>query len=99
MHLKNSELSFFTNNASFAHFHQVSINSITNWTFSKIQLKFGTINNEEIYYNKRYLHLRLSKYNETSPKLVYSEETSDTVMREKFQQILMQNAKVLNQDR
>ena len=39
------------------------------------------------------------KYNETSPKLVYSQETSGTEMREKFQPILIQNAKVLNQYR
>ena len=32
----------------------------------------GTINNEEKSYNKRYLPLSFSKYNETSPKLVYS---------------------------
>ena len=72
IHLKNSELSFFTNNASFGHFHQVSMNSITNWTFSKFKVQF--------YYNyqlgkslkKRYLPLSFSKYNETTPKLVYS---------------------------
>ena len=48
-------------------------------------------------YNKRYLPLSSSKYNETSPKLVYSQETSGTVMRAKIQLILMQNAKVMNQ--
>ena len=31
----------------------------------------GTINNEEKSYNKRYLPLIFSKYNKTSPKLVY----------------------------
>ena len=84
MQLKNSDQSFFTNNASFGHFNQVSMNSITNCQFSKFQLKFGTINNEEIYYNKRYLHLSFSKYNDTSQKLVYSLETSGTVMRAKI---------------
>ena len=46
-----------------------------------------------------FLPLSFSKYNETSPKLVYSQETSGTEMREKFQPILIQNAKVLNQYR
>ena len=40
-----------------------------------------------------------SKYNETCQKLVYSQETSVTVMHAKFPLISMQNAKVLNQDR
>ena len=43
--------------------------------------------------------LSFSKYKETSPKLVYSQETSGTVMHEKFQPISMKNAKVLNQYR
>ena len=34
---------------------------------------------------------------ETSPDLVYPEETSGTVMRVKFELILMQSAKVLNE--
>ena len=59
----------------------------------------GTISNQEKSYNKRYLPLSYSKYNETSPKLVYSYETSGTVMHAIFQPISMQNAKVLNQDR
>ena len=59
-----------------------------------------TINNEEKSYNKRYLPLSFfSKYNETSPQLVYSQETSGTVMSVKFQLISMQSAKVLNEDR
>ena len=61
-------------------------------------LRMTSVNNEEKSYNKRYLPLSFSKYNEASPKLVYSEETSGTVMRAKFQLISMQNAKVLNQD-
>ena len=47
---------FFTSNASFGHFHQVSINLI------KISYR----------YNKSYLPLSFSKYNETNPNLVYS---------------------------
>ena len=46
-----------------------------------------------------YLPLSFSKYNETSPKLVYFQETRGTVMCEKSQLISMQNGKVLNQDR
>ena len=57
------------------------------------------VSNEQNSYNKRYLPLSFSKHNEASAKLVYSEETSGTVMREKFQLISMQNAKVLNQDK
>ena len=57
-----------------------------------------TISNEEKSYNKRYLLISFSKHNKTSPKLVYTKETSGTVMREKIQLISMQNAKVLNQD-
>ena len=44
----------------------------------------GTINNEEKRYNKRYLPLSFSKYNETSPKLAYSEEANGIMMRAKF---------------
>ena len=47
----------------------------------------------------RYLPLSFSKYNETSPKLVYFQETCGTVMCAKIQLIAMQNGKVLNQDR
>ena len=47
----------------------------------------------------RYLPLSFSKYKETSPKLVYFQETRGTVMRAKIQLISMQNGKVLNQDR
>ena len=57
-----------------------------------------SVNNEEKSYNKRYLPLSFSKHNQASPKLVYSEETSSTVMRAKFQLISMQNAKVLNKN-
>ena len=64
MHFQNSKLGFFTNNASCGHFHQVSINLIT------ISYR----------YNKSYLPLSFSKYNETNQKLVYSYETSGTVM-------------------
>ena len=46
-HFPNSELSFFTNNASFGHFHQVSMNSITNCTFSNFRYNSRTITNEE----------------------------------------------------
>ena len=59
----------------------------------------GTSNNEEKSYNKWYLPLRFSNHKETSPKLVHSKQTSGTVMHAKFQLILMQNAKVLNEDR
>ena len=47
----------------------------------------------------RYVPLSFSKYNETSPKLVYFQETRGTVMRTKIQLISMENGKVLNQDR
>ena len=57
-----------------------------------------TISNEEKSYNKRYLLISFSKHNKTSPKLVYTKETSGTVMRAKIQLISMQNAKVLNED-
>ena len=67
--------------------------------FQNFRYNSGNINNEGKSYNKRYLPLSFPKYNQTSPKLVYSQETSGTVMRAKFQLILMQNAKVLNQDR
>ena len=43
--------------------------------------------------------LNFSKYNDTSPKLVYSQEKSGEVMREKFQPISMQYVKLLNQYR
>ena len=69
MHFQNSKLSFFTNNASFGHFHQVSMNSITNCTFSKFRYNFATINNEEKSYNKRYLPLSFSKYNRDKSKV------------------------------
>ena len=62
-----------------AHFRNFRYNSIT-------------ITNEEKSYNKKYLLLGFSKYNKTSQNLVYSEETSDTVMHEKIQLISMQNA-------
>ena len=48
-------------------------------------------------YNKRYLPLSFSKYNQASPKLVYSQETSDTVMRTKFKQISMKMQRFWNQ--
>ena len=67
--------------------------------FQNFRYNSIAINNEQKSYNKRYLPLSSSKYNETSPKLVYSQETSSTVMREKIQLILMQNAKVMNQNR
>ena len=57
-----------------------------------------TISNEEKSYNQRYLLISFYKHNKTSPKLVYTKETSGTVMREKIQLISMQNAKVLNED-
>ena len=50
-------------------------------------------------YNKRYLPLSSFKYKEKSPKLVHSQESSNTVMQVKIQLISMQNAKVLNQER
>ena len=49
--------------------------------------------------NKRYLPLSFSKYNETSPKLVYFQETRGTVISEKIQLILMQNGKVFSESR
>ena len=57
-----------------------------------------TISNEEKSYNKRYLLISLSKHKKTSPKLVYTKQTSGTVMRAKIQLISMQSAKDLNQD-
>ena len=56
------------------------------------------ISNEEKSYNKRYLLISFSKLNEKGPKLVYTKETSGTVVHAKIQLISMQNAKVLNQD-
>ena len=75
------------------------MNSITNCTFYKFQLQLWKSNNEEKSYNKRYLPISFSKYNETSPKLFYFKETSGTVMHAKIQLISMQNEKVLNQER
>ena len=67
--------------------------------FKSFRYNTIAINNEEKSYNNRYLPLSSSKYNKTSPKLVYSQGTSGTVMHEKIQPISMQNAKVMNQDR
>ena len=67
--------------------------------FQNFRYNSIAISYEEKSYNKRYLPLSSSKYNETSPKLVYSQETSATVMCAKSQLILMQNAKVMNQNR
>ena len=72
--------------AQIVHFQNFRYNSIA-------------IKNEQKSYSKRYLPLSSSKYNETSPKVVYSQETSGTVMHAKIQLILMQNAKVTNQNR
>ena len=92
MHFQNSELSFLTKNASVGHFQQVSMNFITISTFQNF-------NNGEKSDNKRYRPLSFSKYNKTSPKLIYSEETTGRVMDAKFQLISMENAGVLNRDR
>ena len=62
--------------------------------FQNFRYNSGAINNEEKSYNKRYLPPSFSKYNKTSPKLVYPEEISATVVHAKFQLILMQNPKV-----
>ena len=75
------------------------MNSITNCIFYKFQVQLWKSNNEEKSYNKRYPSISFSKYNETSPKLVNSEQTSGTVMHAQIQLISMQNAKVLNQER
>ena len=40
--------------------------------FTNFRYNSATINNQEKSYNSRYLPLSFSKYNETSPKLVYS---------------------------
>ena len=55
--------------------------------FWNIRYNSWTINNEEKSYKKRYPLLTFSKYNETSPKLVYTKETSGTVMRAKIKLI------------
>ena len=67
--------------------------------FQNFRYNTIAINNEEKSYNNRNLPLSSSKYNKTSPKLVYSQDTSGTVMHEKIQPISMQNAKVMNQER
>ena len=77
---------FHNNNAPFGHFHQVSMNFITISTFSKFQVQL-TMRKKV---TTRYLSLSFSKYNETSPMLVYYKETSGTVMHAKFQLISMQ---------
>ena len=41
MHFQNFKLCFFTNNASFGHFHQVSMSLIAISTFSKFQVKLA----------------------------------------------------------
>ena len=53
----------------------------------------------EIKLQQEVFPLSFSKYKETSPKLVYFQETRGTVMRAKIQLISMQNGKVLNQER
>ena len=64
-----------------------------------LQITFQTcLVNEEKSYKSKYLFLRFSKCNETSPKLVYFKETSGTVMHGKIQLLPMKNAKVPNQD-
>ena len=79
--------------------------SISKVKFKRISVQFplfklsGTSNNEKKSYNKWYLPLSFSNHNEASPKLVHSKQTNGTVMHTKFQLILMQNAKVLNEDR
>ena len=47
MHFQNSKQSFLTRNASFGHFHQVSMNSITKCPFSKFQVQLWIIKNEK----------------------------------------------------
>ena len=63
---------------SFNEFHH-------NSTLSKFQVQFWTIKNQEKIYNKMYVPLSFSKYNETSQKLVYSQETSVTGMHARYQ--------------
>ena len=66
--------------------------------FPNFRYKCTTISNKEKSYKSKYLFLRFSKCNETSPKLVYFKETSGTVMHGKIQLLPMKNAKVPNQD-
>ena len=66
--------------------------------FPNFRYKCRTISNEEKSYKSKYLFLRFSKCNETSPKLVYFKETSGTVMHGKIQLLPMKYAKVPNQD-
>ena len=61
--------------------------------------KISGTSNEEKSYNRLYLPLSFANCHETSPKLVYSYQTSGRVMHAKFQLISMQSAKVLNEDR
>ena len=99
MHFQNYKLSFFSQALRY-----LVISTLSEWNpspfphFEIFTYNSGTVSNQEKSYNKRYVAISFSKYSETSPELVYSWETSGTVIHAKFELISTQNALALNQD-